>query len=221
MQGKGSRYYEPFNMYLQWSSLHTPQPHISGEDNNNTPNCLSCNCSKSSIQYIDYWRGVDNQKMSVIHYKVDVIAWSAPCNCYALLLLLYYYYNPGMAAWWKSNFYAKKTKEFSITFTLPKLMHEKAVKVFSDLVDSLCILAAMIDICLCSDVYSPLTSRPQIWSTRERGKMFQRNDVHMWSVSTHELSKLRDVSYSLCLRAHLSFKGQVLRTNNFVMMEKC
>ena len=97
-------------------------------------------------------------------------------------------------------------------------MHERTIKEFSHLVVHLCILAAMIDVCLCSNVYSPLTSRPQIWSTRERGELFQRYDVHMWSVSTHELSKLRDVSYSLYVFVlTLSSKGQVLWTYNFMM----
>lgn len=100
-------------------------------------------------------------------------------------------------------------------------MHEKAVKAFSDLVDHLCILAPMIDICLCSNVYSPLTSRPQIWSTRERGENVSAiRRSYMVSFYAWVVKASRCKLQAMCLRAHLSFKGQVLRTNNFVM-KKC
>jgi len=81
-------------------------------------------------------------------------------------------------------------------------------------------LAAMIDVCLCSNVYSPLTSRPQIWPTRERGEnvsAIRRSYVvnfYAWVVKTSRC-KLQPIS----LRAHLSSKGQVLRT--YVYNEKC
>jgi len=79
-------------------------------------------------------------------------------------------------------------------------------------------LAAMIDVCLCSDVYSPLTSRPQIWPTRERGEnvsAIRRSNVvnfYAWVVKTSRC-KLQPIS----LRALLSSKGQVLRTYKFIM----
>lgn len=176
----------------------------------------------SSVHDIGYWRGVDSQKITVIHYKIDITAWLAPCNCYVLLkLLLYYYNNPGIAAWWKSflPFCIKEPTRTCRHISLSEtIMHERTIREFCDIVVHLCILAAMIDVCLCSNVYSPLTSRPQIWPTRERGgnvSTIRRSYVvsfYAWVVKASRC-KLQPI----CLRAHLSSRGQVLWTYNFKM----
>lgn len=198
-------------------------PPISGEAYN-TSTCFPCTLfsQSSSVYDIGYWRGVDRQKITVIHYKIDIIAWLAPCNTLRIAktttLLLQQPWNCCMVEIFLPFCIKEPTRTCRHISLSETIMHERTIREFSDLVVHLCILATMIDVCLCSNVYSPLTSRPQIWPTRERGgnvSTIRRSYVvsfYAWVVKASRC-KLQPI----CLRARLSSRGQVLRTYNFKM----